>query len=410
MLLRLGALSAVVLAVVGCASIPPVTARYYLPKAETQLTVTQTLGCTGDGNHLVVATGVLAVTSYSADPGTAQELPLQKLGGTFVDADAAMTFSTDGQLMSLNGTNAGEGATIVKNAVSLATTLGQFVAMSPPPPPAGAAPKTLKSACAAIASFAASKPSSTTSKSTTGSDSGSPATVSLVYTLLVGYKNVDCPAPLTIADAKSCLQVVRADGEAADPGAIDLVATPDSLGVVKVLSDVDSLQAHLQPVLKLTGPAQLIRPSADVSAGAAVTGPYLTLNKIATLDLEIDGLSSDFDSLEGIENGATLLKGFVRIPVTNPQDVYKLPLPDPQLFGKENFAVSLGGDGSIAKLEYGNANGTGDMLSALTAVAQSQQPETAAQRAAATQSQADLIYEQQRLVACQISPKTCPSK
>jgi hypothetical protein len=408
MLVRLSALFAIVAVLAGCASIPPVTARYYLPKAETQLTVTQTLGCTGDGNHLVVATGVSAVTSYSADPDTAQELPLQKLGGTFVDADAALTFSSDGQLMSINGTNAGEGSTIVKNAVALSQAAGPLlVGLSAPSP--GAPPKTLKNACAAIASFAASKPSGTAGKPASG-DAGSPATVSLVYTLLIGYKNVDCPAPLTIAGGKSCLQVVRADGEAADPGLVEFTATPDTEGAVGALSGVDALQANLRPVLKLDGTAQLVRPSADVSDGASVTGPYLTLNKIATLGLEIDGLSSDFESLEGIETRATLLKGNVRIPVTNPQDVYKLPLPDPELFGKENFAVSLGGDGSIAKLEYGNVSGTGDMLSALATVAQAEAPETAAQRATAMQSQADLIYEQQRLVACQISPNTCASK
>jgi hypothetical protein len=413
MMTKLTTLALAAIAMAGCASIPPVTARYYLPKAETQITVTQTLGCTADSSSLVVASSVADQTAYSADTAAAQQLPFQKLGGTFVNADAALSFSSDGQLLGINGTSTGEGATIVKNAVTLSEAVAPMLATGAPltgrtiaPPP-----KTLNEACAKIASFAASKPSGG-KQPTTDSQSGQtqePATVTLSYSLLIAYKNGDCPTGSPIKDANSCLSVVRSASDLGSGDSLKFTPTPDSKGAFQALHSVDTLADHLLPVLNFESQAQLIKPAADVDAGNVVSEPYLTLNKIATLNLTVTVLSSDFDPTEG-EQSAPLWTGAVRIPVTNPRDVYQLPLPAPALFGSENFALSLANDGSIAKLEYGNANGTGDLLTALTAVAQSQQPTSDQQKAAAVQSQADLIYEQQRLVACQINPKTCSSK
>ncbi len=180
----------------------------------------------------------------------------------------------------------------------------------------------------------------------------------------------------------------------------------DSLGAFKALAKTAVLGTNLKPRLVI-GEAKLVPPAAGPSAGIDdAPEPYLTLNKSADLVLSVETISNEVE--DGALTRVLSWKGNVRIPLS--LDTYKLSLPAPAWFGKENFALTLADDGSITKVEYGEVNGTADLLTAMTAIAQSQQPQTSEQKAAVAQGKADLIYQQQRLVVCQTNPKGCPSK
>src|SRR6185437_15049637 len=89
-----------------CASIPDVTVSYYFPKAETQFTVTQTIGCTPkpdpktkdpDPREIRSVISVAVATTNSADLDWMDKdltthhqghVIFKSLNGTFTDADA----------------------------------------------------------------------------------------------------------------------------------------------------------------------------------------------------------------------------------------------------------------------------------------------------------------------------------
>ena len=120
MLLREFSCLACVAVLVGCASTPDVTAKYFLPKAETTLTVTQSFSCIGkgDSSKVVVAAVVSPNTVYSADLADSVPLNFKDMGTLLVDADTALSFYPDGRLQSINGTNAGQGSAIVNDAIT----------------------------------------------------------------------------------------------------------------------------------------------------------------------------------------------------------------------------------------------------------------------------------------------------
>jgi len=110
-----------------CASLPDVEYSYYLSKSQTNVTVTQTLDCTTDKTALIVTNSPVVTPVYSADVTKAQHVKIRDVEGTFspwVDSDMSFSFYDDGRLKSINQSTTGEGETIIKSAVSLASALG----------------------------------------------------------------------------------------------------------------------------------------------------------------------------------------------------------------------------------------------------------------------------------------------
>lgn len=110
-------------ALVGCASVPDVTYKYHPSIWSSVGTVTQTLGCTGDFRVVVLNTPSVA-TTYSSDIRTTRQIKVKDITGAFADSDMTMFLTDDGRLKGINESTTGQGETIVKSAMALATAVG----------------------------------------------------------------------------------------------------------------------------------------------------------------------------------------------------------------------------------------------------------------------------------------------
>jgi hypothetical protein len=136
----------------GCASLPDMNARYFLPKSELRVKVIRTVACDKQDN-LFVATAVLPVVKHSADTSVAssKSVSLKNLRGLLADSDVKLEFYDDGRLKGFNATSTGQGEAILKSAISVAaTTFGAFI------------PKQSKSDCAFVRAVGDNKPLSLT--------------------------------------------------------------------------------------------------------------------------------------------------------------------------------------------------------------------------------------------------------
>src|SRR5580700_5403550 len=91
--------AAIAAAAGACASTPNVTASYYFPKAETQITITQSLACNSAATRIIAATAVAPSTTYTSDlergdDGNIRQgrLRYADLDGFFSDADITLNF------------------------------------------------------------------------------------------------------------------------------------------------------------------------------------------------------------------------------------------------------------------------------------------------------------------------------
>ncbi|HEY4143572.1 hypothetical protein, partial [Pinirhizobacter sp.] len=106
----------------GCGQSVPVKATYYFPKARTSIVVTETLSCTPKG-LLMTNLVVDPTTEYMRDDSAYATIDEKDFGGTFSDADVAITYTGDGRLTGINTSTVGEGPDIVKGVVSVATAI-----------------------------------------------------------------------------------------------------------------------------------------------------------------------------------------------------------------------------------------------------------------------------------------------
>jgi hypothetical protein len=89
---------------------------------------------------------------------------------------------------------------------------------------------------------------------------------------------------------------------------------------------------------------------------------------------------------------------------------HPLPVPKAPAFGKLATTAQIGPSGIVEKLEYNKAAALSDLLSSGAQIYNQTQPQSSTAQAAAVQGQADLIYQQQRLAACQLDHATCQQK
>lgn len=88
-------------------------------------------------------------------------------------------------------------------------------------------------------------------------------------------------------------------------------------------------------------------------------------------------------------------------------EIYAVPLPKPTLFGKRALVLSLSESSEVSSIQFTSATGASQALNALSGVYDATKGETTAETAAATKAEADLIAQQQRLVACVAYPEAC---
>lgn len=116
----------------GCANgIPKGTLSYFLPKAQTTLTVTQTLTCNAAGDALFQVVTVNPSTVYSSDTSQPQKIIPSSISSAVSDADISFTFTDDGRLSGVNTATTGQGGAIVKSALAVAKVAGLVAAHTP---------------------------------------------------------------------------------------------------------------------------------------------------------------------------------------------------------------------------------------------------------------------------------------
>ncbi len=86
---------------------------------------------------------------------------------------------------------------------------------------------------------------------------------------------------------------------------------------------------------------------------------------------------------------------------------YPMPIQRPPVFGENTMELVLGPAGNVEKLSYGGGGGAPGAATSLSELFPGNEEETAEDKAAKIKAEADLIYQQQRLVQCRASPADC---
>lgn len=87
--------------------------------------------------------------------------------------------------------------------------------------------------------------------------------------------------------------------------------------------------------------------------------------------------------------------------------VYELPIPRAGAFGTKKLSVAFADSGALKSVQYVANTGAGQALNVASSALTALQGDNAAQKAADVKGEADLIAQQQRLVACRADPTTC---
>lgn len=388
-----------VVSLTGCSTTPDVSITYYFPEAKAQISIVQTLGCDDLETFIRSVSTVIVTPSYSTDlrgasPRTGK-LSFRSLDGPLSDTDTAITLTPDGRLLGVNASSTGEGATIIKTiatvAEAAAPTLGG-------PAPTGAG-SPIKAACDVIKAYATPAASSTpavgaSAPPASNTQKTQAQTVTLNYALAIEFEGASAASLAIHPDSTA----VNGYGDVAAGASLPIYSTADSKPLYdKLKTALGDLGQHLAYFAQLS-PAPI-----DLAAvtGAAGTGASLTLNRIAQATLQVSGPRGDLSANDPIWSGS------LPVPL---QATYELPVPARVAFGSTQFVLSLSDSGSITKLEYAKKNGLADAATAATSALSAAAPVTPEQQATDIQGQADLIYEQRRLVICRTTPTGCPSK
>lgn len=332
-----------------CSSVPPVKISYYQAKAKIDVEVTETLTCKEAGSAFSVAVIPTVSKSYVADYGRAPiPFDVSQLEGTFgafANTDLTFEFYEDGRLKGINQSATGQGGTIVKSAVVLATTL-VAVGGGGKPNKDGNATDNSKPVCDIVR----------------GRNRGT--SVSMSYKLAVDPARTDKQRLKTDKETASLADKLKKSTE------------KPALGDYQVQVVLKPLPAILDEL------------------------PPETAKKYATLLLQ----KQDSARLTLLASAEKILEQDTTVPNAA---TYSIPIPRAALFGSQKFELSLRDSGGIEKIKYGKDSGVSDAAGAANSVAATQTPSTAAEEAAATKAEADLIYQKTRLAACRTSPDSC---
>jgi hypothetical protein len=108
-------------ALAGCATVPPMDVGYYLPKGAVAFRAVESVSCDG-GNHILGAVTGTITPAYSAD-GVRRVVSIGRLDGFLSDTDIGFEFTDDGRLKGMNSESAGQAEAVIKTAASLFSTL-----------------------------------------------------------------------------------------------------------------------------------------------------------------------------------------------------------------------------------------------------------------------------------------------
>lgn len=410
----------------GCAGMPEKeTVRYALPRAVTQITITQTLGCPTDttkAQTILSAISVSPTTTYTADPKSGLiPIGLGDFDKHLSDPDVDINLTSDGRLKSINTTMTGEGATAVKTAISVASLAAAATGFGFD----GTAAPSPGIVCKKIAEAA-----SAAAKASGGTDKPTANLVTLTYTatlkytldgtgvLSPGFDDTQQPLPaipaLNPCPSNKQPTVIASNALASQVpnGGVPpaLATTTGAYLFIPPDANTAGLFKKYDGIRKAAGTFCLSivegaeKPTSAEWTGDSASPPSgytpLTLARIASITLAIAGPKSFVGDL------GEVWRGTVTVPIGARQ--YKILMPNGSTFGTQKFMLQLAEDGSITELHYGASGGASDVGSAAQSIYQALP--TNESKANDLSAQSDLIYEQQRLMTCQLTPAKCVAK
>lgn len=108
-----------------CASVPDVTVNYWLPKAETKVTVTQTVACDATDEHVFAVNTATPTTTYVADrTGAPTTFRIKDIDSSLGDTSLTVGLTDDGRLKTVNAVSTGQGQAIVTAAITVVKAVG----------------------------------------------------------------------------------------------------------------------------------------------------------------------------------------------------------------------------------------------------------------------------------------------
>ncbi|KVC64319.1 hypothetical protein WI72_07695 [Burkholderia ubonensis] len=329
----------------GCATAPDATFSYHPPVLKVAISVTLTVSCNAGKTNVIYQVAPVVTPTYTADKDVTWTVDLPH--SAFADVDFSPQFTDDGQLTAINSTLTGEGGTILKDLVSLGVD---------------------------IAAVGGGKP---------------PAT----------------PTPLAVCDTRLKQPVVVIYNTVLDfSKGNQTAAAPKQLEPPTYLAQLDA-DLHKQLALDHMPNFQVTVTTATdtrVNFGDASTqsGGYIPLKLREVLKGELTIMDQ--------HSGNPIYESALAIPRWGNKDVYyTVLLPKPALFGGSTFSLSLSSSGAIKSIQYKTTSATASAIEVGTSAVNSAKPESAADRAAALKSQADIIAQQTRLAKCIATPASC---
>lgn len=337
-----------VISLSACASTPKVQAQYYLPKASSQIQITQTLACDA-AKTIVSAHSASVTTTYAADRSKEPVVfQFSDVSGSWANGDSTFTYTDDGRLKGVNSSTTGKGEDIINAAIKLGSIafslagVGAVPGVAPPPTP-----------CEIIATHGGGKP------------------VTLTYAGPLNYGTTPPPIP----DPASSALYGRLVAAGAQMPQFSVTVTPS--GVVRE-------GAYYAAWKDRTWDKNEPAPAEDGVVPLKLSGHKVYTASVST-------------GQEVLWSGEILV----------PEGTFALPIPKATFFGKQSFGLALSESGTITSIGYGTESGAASGLNSLSAIGTAIHGPDDATKAAAAKGSADLIVQQNRLVACRANPATC---
>ena len=349
----------------GCATTPPMTVHYYLPRADLTVTVKKTVSCDSNATIFTVLSATHDVTYSASSPATdknaVQQIQLGQLDGLLSDADLAFSFTNDGRLLGLNVATTGEAGEIVKSALSIAQPITGLIS------PAMAGPESrleeIEAACSKIAMWG-----------------GQDKALTLTYAATIPFGSPSGGVAMMIPDASS-------EKYAEELGGV--------IGAVcwKVGKSVPREPMGLDP----SG-----APRGDI--GLVLRQPAVAHVEIDNWDQGTCGEPRGYETDLGAPHKTTVWSGEVDVPQHG--NLYVVLIPKAAAFGKQNFTLALSDEGTVTQLTYGKTNGVAQALGAGSSI-EASAIATPAQRTQRATDEANAIAAQEKLAACQADHAKC---
>lgn len=327
-----------------CARIPDVSTNYYLTKSSLRVDLTRALSC-DPGGRVQITNAVSPIVSNSADFDYVKKLDFSKFQGNFTDPDISVTFFTDGRLKSINSTQTGTARQIVESTLAVAITA--FPQIS--------------------------------NLSESGEEEPQVDLCDYIKT------NGNAKTKILTLQYSNAIAVSKPGGQPLKPVGATQVYHADIFGG----NSLPSIHTHSEDLRNLDDP---------VDQATVLGGDVLWARHLTRVSLRLFAEDA-FRRAGPVWDGAVLMA----LPGTE----YRISIPNPPAFGKQQFQVVFSDSGALEILKYGSQSGASDAAGLAGSVVSQLQETPAAEQAAALKAEADLIAQRERLTRCQANPSEC---